>query len=65
MNVNSITDNKNFWGVVKSKFSNKIVVTNRVISRDGSKIISDTEKVSDTFIKCFVNIGSTLIIGKD
>ena len=65
LNVNHITDNKNFWKVVKPNFSNKILGTNRVILRDGGKIISDTEKVADTFNKFFVNIGKTLKIDKD
>ena len=33
--------------------------------RDGGKIISDTEKVADTFNKFLVNIGKTLKIDKD
>ena len=33
--------------------------------RDGGKIISDTEKVADTFNRFFVNIGNTLKIDKD
>ena len=65
LNVNHITDNKNFWRVVKPNFSNKLLGTNRVIVRDGGKIISDTEKVADTFNKFFVNIGKTLKIDKD
>ena len=65
LNVNHITDNKNFWRVVKPNFSNKILGTNRVILRDGGKIISDTEKVADTFNKFFVNIGKTLKIDDD
>ena len=65
LNVNHITDNKNFWRVVKPNFSNKILGTNRVILRDGGKIISDTEKVADTFNKFFVNIGKALKIDKD
>ena len=65
LNVNHITDNKNFWRVVKPNFSNKILGTNRVILRDGGKVISDTERVADTFNKFFVNIGNTLKIDKD
>ena len=65
LNVNHITDNKNFWRVVKPNFSNKILVTNRLILRDGGKVISDTERVADTFNTFFVNIGNTLKIGKD
>ena len=65
LNVNHITDNKNFWRVVKPNFSNKILGTNRVILRDGGKIISDTEKVADTFNKFFGNIGKTLKTDKD
>ena len=65
LNVNHITDNKNFWRVVKPNFSNKILGTNRVILRDGSKVISDTEKVANTFNKFFVNIGKTLQTDKD
>ena len=49
LNVDRITDNKNFYMIVKPNFSNKIVVTNRVMLRDGGKIISHTEKVADTF----------------
>ena len=65
MNVNRITDNEIFWRVVKPSFSKKIVGTNQVILRDGSKVISDTEKVTNTFNKFFVNIGNTLKIDKD
>ena len=65
LNVNHLTDNKNFWRVVKPNFSNKILVTNRVVLRDGGKIISDTEKVADTFNKFFVNIGKALKIDKE
>ena len=53
MNGNHTTDNKNFWRVLKPNFSNKKLGTNRVILRDGDKIISDTEKVADTFNKFF------------
>ena len=48
LNVNHITDNKNFSRVVKPNFSNKILGTNRVILRDGGKVISDAERVADT-----------------
>ena len=50
LNVNPITDNKNFWRVFKPNFSNKILGTNRVILINGGKTISDTEKVADTLI---------------
>ena len=63
--VNHLTDNKNFWKVGKPNFSNKILGTNRVILRDGGKIISYTEKVADTFNKFFVNTGKALKIDKD
>ena len=33
LNIKRTTDNKNFWRVVRSNFSNKIVATNRVILR--------------------------------
>ena len=65
LNVNRITDNKNFRSVVKPNFSNKIVGTNRVILKNVGKIISYTEKVADTFNKFFVNIGNTLKIDKN
>ena len=65
MNANHLTDNKNFWRVAKPNFSNKILGTIRVILRDGGKIISDTEKVADTFNKFFVNIGKALKIDKN
>ena len=65
MNVNHITDNKNFWRVVKLNFSNKILGTNRLILRDDGKIISNTEKVADAFNKFLENVGKTLKIDKD
>ena len=65
LNANHLTDNKNIWRVAKPNFSNKILGTNRVILRNGGKIISDTEKVADTFNKFFVNIRKTLKIDKD
>ena len=64
LNVNHIKDNKNIWRVVKPNFSKKNS-TNRVILRDGGKIISDAEKVADAFNKFFVNIENTLKIDKD
>ena len=60
-----ITDNENFWRVVKPNSSNKILGTNRVRLRNRGKIISDTEKVVDTFNKFFVDIGKTVKIDKD
>ena len=36
-----------------------------MLVRDGGKIISDTEKVADTFNKFFVSIGNTLKIDKE
>ena len=60
LNINHITDDKNFWRVVKSNSSNRILGTNRVILRNGGKIISDTEKVADTLNNIFVNIEKTL-----
>ena len=38
---------------------------NRLISRNGNKIKSDTEKFADTFNRIFVNQGNTLRIDKD
>ena len=63
--VHRIMDNKNFWRTVKPIFSNKIVRTNRLILRDRGEIISDKEKVADTFNKFFVNTGNTLKFDKD
>ena len=48
LNVNRIADNKNFWRLVKRKFSSKKLIPTE---RDGCEIISDTEKVVDTFNK--------------
>ena len=53
LNVNRITENKNFWRVVKPNFSNKIVGTDRLMLRNGVKIIPDTEKVANIFSKFF------------
>ena len=53
LNVIRITDNKNFWRVIKPNFSNKILGTSRVILKDDGTIISDTGKVADAFNKFF------------
>ena len=53
LNINPITDNKNFWRVIKPNFSNKVLGTNRTILGDGGKVIFDTEKTGDTFRKLF------------
>ena len=53
LNVNRITENKNFWRVVKPNFSNKIVGTDRLMLRNGVKIIPDTEKVANIVSKFF------------
>ena len=58
-------DNKNFWTTVKPNLANKTFGTNKVILRDGAKVISNTEKVADSFNKFFVNIENTLKIYKD
>ena len=42
LNVNRITDKTNFWRVVEPNFSHKIATNERVIFKDGGKIISDT-----------------------
>ena len=65
MKINKNNENKNFWRVVKPNISNKMVGTNRVILTDGGKIISDTEKVVDTFNKFFVDIRQILKKDKD
>ena len=65
MKINKNNENKNFWKVVKPNFSNKIVGTNRMILTDGDKIVSDTEKVVDTFNKFFVDIRHILNKDKD
>ena len=49
----------------KQNLSNKILTTNRVILRDGRKIISAIEKVADTFNKLFVNVEKFLKFDKD
>ena len=65
-NIDHITDSKNVWRAVKSNFLNKIVTTNRVLSRNSGKILSDREKVINTLlISFFVNIGNTLKIDDD
>ena len=48
----------------KQNLSNKILTTNRVILRDGRKIISAIEKVADTFNKLF-NVEKILKFDKD
>ena len=46
-------------------FSNKLVAINILTLRDGDKIISDSEKITYTCNKIFVNTENTLKIDKD
>ena len=65
-NIDHITDSKNVWRAVKPNFLNKIVTTNRVLSKNSGKVLSDREKVVNTLlISFFVNIGNTLKIDDD
>ena len=60
LNINCVIHNEIF-----SRVKGDIATTNRVIFIDSRKIITDTEKVADTFKKNFMNNGNSLKIDKD
>ena len=64
MNLSFVSDNKNFWKVVKPLLTVKgcVVGNNTVISEKKNTFINDDKKVSKTLNSYFDNIVTTLDI---
>ena len=56
LDINSISDNKTFWQIVKPLFSNKGKGKTTIKLIENDKIIHDEAEIAKLFNECFVNI---------
>ena len=62
IDLKKITDNRKFWKTVKPLFSEKHFSNNKIILIEGDEIISDNQKIADTFNIYFANVVKSLDI---
>ena len=60
LDVNLITDNKQFWKSVKPLFSDKIKTQSKIVLVENDEIISDDRQVAEIFNNYFVTVTETL-----
>ena len=56
LDVNSVSDNKKFWQIVKPLFSNKVKAKTTIKLVENNEIIDDEIEISKLFNEYFVNI---------
>ena len=64
MDLRNITDNRKFWKTIKPLFSEKHFSNNKIILVDEGEIISDNQKVAETFNIYFANAVKNLDINR-
>ena len=62
LDTSNVTDNKKFWRMVKSLFSDKFLSNESITLVEGSEIFQDDTKVSETFNNFFSNAVKNLNI---
>lgn len=62
LNVRNITNNKGFWKIVKSFFSNKAGVNEKVTLIEEDKVVSEDNEVAETFESYFETFAENLVI---
>ena len=62
LNETDLSDNKNFWGVVKPLLSNKIVYNERTTLVEDDKIVENDKNTASVLNEFFSNIITTLRI---
>ena len=62
LNVRNITNNKGFWKIVKSFFSNKAGVNGKVTLIEEDKVVSEDNEVAETFESYFETFTENLVI---
>ena len=61
MDVNKVSDNKFFWKIVKSRFSNKCKTANKIVLTEGDMIIKNEKLIADNY---FADIKKALKLKK-
>ena len=56
LNINEITDNRQFWKTVKPFFTDKCKASNNIILTEKNETLNDNKKISNTFNEYFTNI---------
>ena len=56
LDVNSVSDNKKFWQIVKPLFSNKVKAKTTIKLVENNEIIDDEIEISKLFNEYFINI---------
>ena len=56
LDVNSVSDNKKFWQIVKPLFSNKVKAKTTITLVENNEIIDDEIEISKLFNEYFINI---------
>ena len=56
LDINSISNNKKFWQIVKPLFSNKVKVKVTIKLVENDEMIDDKTEITKLFNKYFVNI---------
>ena len=62
LNINLITGNRKFWENIKSSFSDKSISSSNIILYDNEVLISNENKLDETFNSYFSNIALKLDI---
>ena len=60
LSIADVTDNKNFWKIVKTLFGNKIKGNPNIVLVESNDLITDEKSLAVTFNNYFVNVVSNL-----
>ena len=65
LDVKKITDNKQFWKTVKPFFSNKFINNERITLIENDEVISDDQKIANTFSNFYASVVENLGIDNE
>ena len=64
LNINFVSDNKNFWKAIKPMFNDKSTNQNKIIIIENNNITSDNKEVAEILNDYFINITDSLNINQ-
>ena len=56
MNVNDVTDNKNFWRTLKPYFNEKGSGSNKIVLSGNESVLTNEKEIANTMNNHFINI---------
>ena len=62
LNVKNLTDNKHFWKIIKSNFTDKALNNEKIVLLEDHKVITAETDLANVFKHHFENIGESLHI---